>query len=453
MKKLSFDRLVMVMLMVLASVSFVSCSDDDDDEIIIPKTNTIVDIAVANPDFSLLVAALTRAELVSVLADPKGDFTVFAPTNAAFNALLAELKVATINDIPKETLTAVLLYHVRAGKATSSQINTGYYSSVSPGPETGSFLSFYVDKASTTINNRSKITAVDVMADNGVIHVIDQVMLPLSIVGHAQANPAFSSLVAAVVKANLVDALNAPKVKYTVFAPINAAFDKLFTNLGVTLNDLSAETLTPILTYHVVDAYVPSTNVPNGYVPTLSQAFDNSISVKSEVNTSGVFLNKTAQVVVADVVATNGVIHAINEVILPPTVVDIAIQNDAFSILVEAVAKAGLVDALKGDGPFTVFAPTNDAFNALFASLEGVTGIADLTKEQLTPILLAHVVSGNVLSSALSTGEVPTLNENKKLNITVSGQSVTIDGNINVVLANVQGKNGVVHVINKVILP
>ena len=123
MKKLSFDRLVIVMLMVMASVGFVSCSDDDDDEIITPKTNTIVDIAVANPDFSLLVQALTRAELVSVLADTKGDFTVFAPTNAAFTALLAELKVASINDIPKETLTAVLLYHVRAGKATSSHIS------------------------------------------------------------------------------------------------------------------------------------------------------------------------------------------------------------------------------------------------------------------------------------------------------------------------------------------
>jgi transforming growth factor-beta-induced protein len=136
---------------------------------------------------------------------------------------------------------------------------------------------------------------------------------------------------------------------------------------------------------------------------------------------------------------------------MPPSVVDIAIDNSNFSILVEAVVKAELVDALSGEGPFTVFAPTNAAFEELFTALE-ITGIADLTKEDLTPILLAHVVSGNVASSALSNGDVPTLNDEKTLAINIDS-GVSIDGSINVVAPDIQGKNGIVHVIDKVIVP
>jgi len=135
-------------------------------------------------------------------------------------------------------------------------------------------------------------------------------------------------------------------------------------------------------------------------------------------------------------------------VLLPPTVVDIALNNDNFSILVSALVKAELVETLKGDGPFTVFAPTNDAFNALFEALD-VTGIADLSKEALTPILLDHVVSGNVRSTDLTTGSVNTLNNSISIDVT---SGVKINGNINVVLADVQGTNGVVHVIDKVIV-
>jgi transforming growth factor-beta-induced protein len=148
--------------------------------------------------------------------------------------------------------------------------------------------------------------------------------------------------------------------------------------------------------------------------------------------------------------ASNGVIHVIDEVLLPPTVVDIAINNSDFSILVEAVVKAELAETLKGEGPFTVFAPTNDAFEELFTSL-GVSGIADLTKEQLEPILLYHVVSGNVLSGTLSSGNVQTLHGD---NIAIEvGTGVTINSTSNVVLTDIQGSNGVVHVIDEVLLP
>jgi transforming growth factor-beta-induced protein len=163
----------------------------------------------------------------------------------------------------------------------------------------------------------------------------------------------------------------------------------------------------------------------------------------------GVSINKNTKVTAADITAKNGVIHVVDKVILPPSVVNIALDNDNFSILVQAVVKAGLVDALSGLGPFTVFAPTNAAFNALFAQL-GISGIDALTADQLIPILTYHVVSGNVLSTALSNGQVSTLS-GKSLNVNLSGGVKINDSEV--VAANIQGSNGVVHVINKVLLP
>jgi transforming growth factor-beta-induced protein len=275
----------------------------------------------------------------------------------------------------------------------------------------------------------------------------------LNIVETAAADAQFSTLVAAVTKAGLADALQADG-PFTVFAPTNDAFDKLFTQLGVGgIDDLTADQLAPILLYHVVSGKVMAADVTNGYIPTLNTTApgDNSVLLLADI-TNGVMLNGMVNVTAADVEASNGVIHVIDNVLLPPDVVDMAINNSNFSILVEAVVKADLVDALKADGPFTVFAPTNAAFEALFNDL-GVNGIADLTADQLTPILLYHVVSGNVRAADVTTSTVPTLNPDASIDIVVSDTGVTLNGTSNVVATDVQGTNGVIHVIDKVILP
>ena len=132
------------------------------------------------------------------------------------------------------------------------------------------------------------------------------------------------------------------------------------------------------------------------------------------------------------------------------TVVEIAVSNPDFSILVEAVTKAGLAEALSADGPFTVFAPTNSAFETLFSEL-GISGIKDLTAEQLTPILTYHVVSGKVMSTDLSNTSVETLNEGHKIKIDLT-DGVKINDS-KVVSADIAGKNGVIHVIDKVLIP
>jgi len=132
------------------------------------------------------------------------------------------------------------------------------------------------------------------------------------------------------------------------------------------------------------------------------------------------------------------------------TVVEIAASDARFSTLVQAVVKADLADALSADGPFTVFAPTNTAFNTLFESL-GIDGIEDLSKDDLTPILLYHVVNGKVMSSDVSNGKVPTLNDNSDLNVNVN-DGVMVNSS-NVIITDIEGSNGVIHVIDAVLVP
>jgi transforming growth factor-beta-induced protein len=265
---------------------------------------------------------------------------------------------------------------------------------------------------------------------------------------YAVSDPDFSILVQALTKADLVDVLNGAG-NFTVFAPTNAAFTALFAQLGVSgISDLSVETLTPILLYHVLGTEKKAAMITSGYYSTLSPAQGNFASMEITVS-DGVYIDKDTKVTAADVDVKNGVIHVIDKVLLPPSVVDIALDNSNFSILVQAVVKANLVETLSTAGPFTIFAPTNAAFEALFTTL-GVTGVADLTAEQLTPILLYHVVSGNVRSSALADGSVETLNG--PIEITLS-PSPKINGTTNIVATDVQGTNGVVHVIDSVLLP
>ncbi|MGC9353846.1 MAG: fasciclin domain-containing protein [Mariniphaga sp.] len=258
----------------------------------------------------------------------------------------------------------------------------------------------------------------------------------------------FSILIEAAQKAGLAEFLSTEN-NLTVFAPTDAAFAALLSDLGLSsLDEVPVADLTQILTYHVIGAKVMSTDLSTGYVRTLASFDSSPVSMYVTVGNKG-SINGSVSVTTADVEAENGVIHVVDKVILPPTVVNIALANENFTTLVQAVVKAGLVDALSADGPFTVFAPTNAAFDALFAQL-GISGIDDLTAEQLVPILTYHVVPGNVVSTELSSGEVGTLN----------GQNLSVDlsagvkiNESEVIAADIQGANGVVHVIDQVLLP
>lgn len=280
----------------------------------------------------------------------------------------------------------------------------------------------------------------------------DTTSKPNTIVDVASSDPQFSILLQAVTKAGLGSTLSSSG-PFTVFAPTNDAFNTLFSQLGVNgIEDLSAEVLKPILLNHVLSGKNMAADIATGYFATANNTAPGMNNVKVFINKGSSVMVDESKVIATDVMASNGVIHAVDKVILPPSVVNHALNNPDFSILVQAVVKAGLVDALSAEGPFTVFAPTNQAFNNLFTTL-GVSGIEDLSAEQLTPILLYHVVSGNVTASQVSAGSVPTLKEGSNISITVDGMGVKLNNNSKVVATDVQGTNGVIHAIDAVILP
>jgi len=278
-----------------------------------------------------------------------------------------------------------------------------------------------------------------------------------NIVETAQSLPQFSILVEAVTVAGLGSTLSGPG-PFTVFAPTNDAFAALLTELGVTKDQLLADKdlLTAVLTYHVLPAQVKAADVPLGKAVTSVQGgvFKVDSTGGKLVITDG--RNRTSNITATDVMASNGVIHVIDKVILPAnkTIVETAQSLPQFSILVEAVVAADLVDALNGKGPLTVFAPTNDAFAALLAEL-GVTKdqlLAD--KALLTAVLTYHVVDGRVmkadvpLNTPITTLQTGTFTVDSTLAITDQRMRKA-----SIVATDVFASNGVIHVIDKVILP
>ena len=268
-----------------------------------------------------------------------------------------------------------------------------------------------------------------------------------TIVEIAAGNKDFSTLVAAVKAAGLADTLSSDG-PFTVFAPTNAAFAKLPAGtVESLLKPENKQKLVDILTYHVVGAKVMAADVESGFVGTVNGEKINIAASKSGVTVDG------ANVVKTDIVGSNGVIHVIDEVIMPGTnqsIVGIAAGNKDFSTLVAAVKAAGLVDTLNGDGPFTVFAPTNEAFAKLpKGTVE--TLLKPENKEKLAAILTYHVVAGKVMAADVKSGKVATVN-GSKAKLVVSASGVMIDG-AKIVKTDIVGTNGVIHVIDNVILP
>ena len=283
-----------------------------------------------------------------------------------------------------------------------------------------------------------------------------------TITGKASATANLSILVQALVKADLAATLQGAG-PYTVFAPTNDAFTAfLGTTSYATINDVPKEVLTQILLNHVVTGSVKSTDLSTGYIKTLAQGSASSTNTLSMyVNTSaGVKLNGDAKVTTADIMASNGVIHIVDKVIGLPTVVTHAAANANFSTLVSVLNRPGepnFITALSGTGPFTVFAPTNDAFTALNLEL-APGGIAGVSAANLTKVLQYHVVSGNVLAASLTEGQIvtPILTPAQTFTIQLTGGAKIKDANdriSTIVATDVQCSNGVIHVLDRVLLP
>lgn len=311
----------------------------------------IVDTAIAAGDFNTLVTAVQLAGLVEALKG-EGPLTVFAPTDAAFEALPAELLQAVLDD-PEGLLTQVLLYHVVSGKVMSGDLSDGLEATTLQGEA----VTFMIGDGAAMVNDANIIMA-DIETSNGVIHVIDAVILP-------------PSLLAAV--------------------------------SGAAAEDVAAEA-TPAPTE---EPAAEATPVP-------------------------------AEEPVAEAAAPTA------------DIVDTAIAAGSFNTLVAAVQAAGLVDALKGDGPFTVFAPTDDAFAKL--PQETIDALLADPTGDLTQILLYHVISGKVMAADLSDGLTASTLQGGDVTFSLSDAGAMIN-DANIIATDIETTNGVIHVIDSVILP
>jgi len=305
------------------------------------------------------------------------------------------------------------------------------------------FATFFVGlsalEASATINN-------DIAAGDP----------PKTIAETAAGDERFSTLVSLLDRVNLVDVLANEDAAFTVFAPTNDAFAAS----GIDASQLTDEQITEVLLYHVVGgSAIASTDLPEGqtYASTAAATGPNgaALSLLVERNGGEVTLNNRVKVAIADLEASNGTIHAIDGVLLPLDIVGHAAANSNFTTLVEALkgTPGDFVPLLQSEGPFTVFAPVNGAFEAIKET------VATLSGEQVAAVLTYHVVGGaNVLSTDLSNGQnVATANTGQTFTVNITDGKVTLTdaaGNtVNVVSTDVQATNGVIHVIDTVLIP
>jgi transforming growth factor-beta-induced protein len=452
-------RFISLVLGIFTGLVLISCGDDDDNSMPPTTDDDIISIAQSTPELSSLVAAISKyPDLVSTLSGP-GTFTVFAPTNDAFNAVLGTIGQSSIDDLPEDVLRDILEYHVAASAALmSSDLSDGQ----SIETVNGSSVIVSINGGTVLIEN-AQVTSADIEASNGVVHIVDAVLVPpamLPILGTilepVYFDKDFTTLVAAVAAAegDITSVLlsNGPSGNgLTLFAPTNEAFEAA----GITeLPD--AATLGTVLRYHVLDATVTSADLPSGSAAI--QTLDGDFYL-SNVD-AGVFINGQTQVTDVDIAGSNGVVHIIDRTLIPPSqnlaeiVIEAAAADPAqFTLLLAAVQTADLTDVLISDGPFTVFAPTDEAFNK--AGFPDVASVESADPQDLTAILTHHVVKANarVFSTDLTDGQTITMLNDQ--DVTVDLQNLVIQdafgsnppAGLVPEMLDIHATNGVVHVI------
>lgn len=557
MRRLSLSVMMLVVMALMALVAPVSAQDQ-----------SIVDIAAGNENFSTLVAAIQNADpAVLETLSGEGPFTVFAPTNDAFNNLLATLDMSADELLAQtDLLTTVLLYHVVNGAVPAADV-VGLDGQSVPTLLDGASIGIEVVDGGVVLNGIVNVIQTDIVATNGIIHVIDEVLLPQSVLDSLGAmddsmqddsmmaedyvnirvahfspdTPAVDVYVngeAAITDLsypNVTDFVTLPAGSYELaVAPAGTSIDDaaigpaefdLPANAYITVaavGSLEAGTLTVSVivedfselaadTAHVTVVHAiegaPAVDVLAGGQAVISDlAFPGSFITPSGAPNDGAFeidvpagsydlsvvASSDNSVQVLDLSGTTleaGTYYLVAAIGTPDapdvaltaidadtasalsaalagemmmeddsmesmgTIVDIASADENFSTLVAAVVAADLAETLSGEGPFTVFAPTNDAFAAAFDAL-GITAeelLADT--DTLTNILLYHVVSGEVLAEDVVNATSVTTVQGSDITITVRDGNVFLNDTVQVTMTDILASNGVIHVIDGVLLP
>ena len=320
---LKFYKLSLALLM---SLFFMSCDVDDNNESYPLPLSTIAEFAANNIDLSNLAAALNAADgnLLSLLNG--GDYTLLAPNNFAFEIFLGKNGFNSIDEVPKDILKNILLNHVISGTVKSSDLAAAVsgYTSTNATNTDGNFLSMYFSTNNGVVfNGVSTVLNPDIAASNGVMHVVDALIELPTVVTFATANPGFETLVAALTRDDLSEdfvsilSTTIEPAPFTVFAPTNEAFSSLFSELNIdSLNDIDTATLESTLGTHVVaEANVRFEDLSDGMLIT---TIGDDLTISVGTGPLLVDLNgRTANIIAVDIQAYNGVIHVIDNVMLP----------------------------------------------------------------------------------------------------------------------------------------
>ena len=409
------------------------------DAVLIPsRAYTVFDVIAESENHNILETAIRAAEIESVLSNEDEEFTIFAPTDAAFSAIPDSVLNALLAD--KDALRNILSYHATYEVYDSEFLNfieEGYLVMLN-----NKTTSFKVTDQGIFIND-IQISVADIFADNGVVHVIDAVLLaPDSTVIDVVRNSANHTILE-----NLLDAteFSEPLEGYgpfTLFAPTDAAIQALPAEVIEELTQ-NPDLLEDVLAYHLVGGLALSSDLSNGQeIETLVGK-----NIRVSINNNGIFIND-AKVIAADIRTDNGVVHVLDAVLIPPTTVgDILADRDDMNNLNLLLFLAGLDAAVNGEGPLTVFAPNDEAFDK---APEALIEYATANLENLNNLLLFHAVPALALSSDLSNGQSIITVNGKTLLVTINNDGVFIN-NAKVIEADLVADNGVVHVIDEVL--
>ena len=387
------------------------------------------------------------------LKNPKATLTVFAPTDEAF----AKLPKATVDALlkDKKKLQAVLLYHVLDHTVAAADI-VGMGGHGTPKTLNGANVNVTTIDGSVYVNE-AKVIKADVKTGNGVIHVIDRVLLPPdmaasnTLAAAAMVTPQFNTLSMLVTIAGLGDVLKDPKSSLTVLAPNDEAFAKVpKEQVAALLAD--KELLKKVLLYHVLPGNIASGKL-SGVIKSVNGAGVNLTLIGKDI-----YANE-AKVIAKDVKTANGTIHVIDRVLLPPdlasinTIAAAAMMEPQFNTLSKLVTIAGLGDALKDPkATLTVFAPTDEAFKKVPAA---TLNMLLKNPDKLKKVLLYHVVGSKITSADVAGmgghGDPKSL-EGSVLKVTTKDGAVYVN-NAKVIKADVATGNGVIHVIDSVLIP
>ncbi|MFW7378627.1 MAG: fasciclin domain-containing protein [Oligoflexus sp.] len=447
----------------LALTIFTGCGDDDNDDPTPPppvaapeqpgaedsSSFNLVNTLTTDSRFSTLSKAVEEAGLNDVLLS--ADFTIFAPTDAAFAALPEGTLDSLLAD--KEKLKEVLLYHVVNGKLSSENvISTAEL-------ESANDLDLEVKTSEGQVFvNGAQVIATDLQASNGIVHAIDQVLLPSTIYTIAELTAQkdnLSTLLTAIKTAGLGEVLSGEE-PFTVFAPTNDAFAAIGQDELDRLLE-QPDQLRDILLYHVVEGRYDAEAVAG--TPDFTSALGQKLTI--EKREDGSYVNDS-RLVTTDIKAANGIIHVIDAVMLPAgdsadepaeeaNIVELAEDAGKFTVLLQALKLAGLSATLEQDGPFTVFAPTDEAFAKLDPTL-----LENLLAEpsELAKVLSYHVVADKLLAKdVLEQTELATILEGRNLNISTIAEGGVMINDANITQTDLVGSNGVIHVIDTVLIP